>query len=102
MQRGKKSPVKTMKRGKKMGKVKEVRNMENIIIVKKWGGFLPHPPVDCLKSKFIFNSHGVNWIDLNICSGCPKNRLKCERRGEHLSKLKEAKNKRIQTKNNNI
>jgi len=100
MTRGKKS---NMKRGKtnKNG-VQGIRNMENIIIVEKWGGFLPHPPVDCLKDKFIFHSHGVNWIDLNVCSLCPKDRLKCERRSEYLLSLKTSKNERIQAKNDNI
>jgi hypothetical protein len=55
---------------------------------KQLGGFLPFPPKDCKKKEFITWAFGVQWIDLNICHGCPIIK-ECSARKEHLHKLKE-------------
>jgi len=61
------------------------------IILKPWGGFLPFPPKHCQMKKHVFIDNDIEWLDLMICVNCPEyieNKKGCERRIEHLTKLK--------------
>jgi hypothetical protein len=76
-------PKKTFKR-KKKEEIKTVKTLPD----KQLGGFLPFPPKDCKKKEFITWAFGIQWIDLNICHGCPIIK-ECSTRKEHIQKLKE-------------
>lgn len=94
MKRGNKNKTKvSFKRGQKT-KTKEkktfTRGNKNTPKMpdKNLGGYLPFPPKDCPKKRYITFCFGINWIDLNICHSCPDIK-ECDTRKEHLQKLKE-------------
>lgn len=71
------------------------RNTSNRI-THFFGGHLPHPPLNCERKEFSFVYQGITWLDLSICHKCSQIK-NCERRIEHLLKLK---NERIENARN--
>jgi hypothetical protein len=83
--------TKGFSRGNKSDKPKKSfkrKDKAQIMPDKQLGGFLPFPPKNCKKKEFITWAFGIQWIDLNICHGCPIIK-ECSARKEHLHKLKE-------------
>jgi len=58
---------------------------------KNLGGYLPNPPKDCERKKYVLSYNGILWLDLSICHACSFVKVCPDRKGylEALKKKRE-------------
>ena len=72
----------------KLNKKKHIKPIKRLGL---WGGHMPDAPESCSHPKKFYDEYSkTNWIDINICNGCKKNKG-CSRFKEHKKSFKSIK-----------